>query len=313
MAYSSFLEASLKLYQEARYREAYDTITCAVDFPDSIPALVYYLRYSFACRAGMLDLAMDLVREAVIDEGYWYSAEHLGDDDLEPLRSRPEFQKLAEICSNREVEASQNAISEMELISPLSRIHSSKAPLVVSMHGNQLNIQTTRLNWCSDSLSDCFIALPQSSRAVCSGAYSWVDPEAGMLEVKHHMEVVFRKGEVDRDQVILGGFSAGGRVALHMILNGGVKVKGMILLAPWLPDLDSLEPLLPTLRAEGVRAYLICGNQDPDCFDSTNRLAESLKANKVPFRYCVVNGMGHWYPSDFDQQLGKARSFILNK
>ena len=145
MSYSSFLEASVKLYQEAKYREAYDMITCAVDSPDSIPALVYYLRYSFASRAGMLDLAMDLLREAVIDEGYWYSAEHLGDDDLEPLRSRSEFQSLVELCSKREAEASQKAFSEMDLIQPHSQINGAKAPLVVAMHGNQLNILTTGL------------------------------------------------------------------------------------------------------------------------------------------------------------------------
>jgi hypothetical protein len=313
MSYSSFLEASVKLYQEAKYREAYDMITCAIDSPDSIPALVYYLRYSFASRAGMLDLAMDLLREAVIDEGYWYSAEHLGDDDLEPLRSRSEFQSLVELCSRREAEAGQKAFSEMDLIQPRSQINTAKAPLVVAMHGNQLNILTTRLDWCGDSLSDCFIALPQSSRAVCSGAFSWVDPAAGVQEVKHHMDSIFHRHEVDRDRVILGGFSAGGRVALHMVLNGKVKVKGLILLAPWLPDLVALEPMLPILRTEGVKAYLICGDKDPDCFESTNRLAESLKANDVSFCYRVVSGIGHWYPSDFDLLLGEARSFILDR
>ena len=98
-----------------------------------------------------------------------------------------------------------------------------------------------------------------------------------------------------------------------MVLNGKVKVKGMILLAPWLPDLVALEPMLPILQAEGVKAYLICGDKDTDCFESTNRLAESLKANDVSFRYHVVSGMGHWYPSDFDLLLGEARSFILDR
>jgi pimeloyl-ACP methyl ester carboxylesterase len=261
----------------------------------------------------MLDLAMDLLRESVIDKGYWYSAEHLGDDDLEALRPRPEFQKLVEMCSKREMEASQKAMSDMVLISPRSPIHATKAPLVVALHGNQLNIQTTRLDWGGDSFSDCFIALPQSSRAVCSGAYSWVDPATGVQEVKHHMDSIFRRHDVDRDQVILGGFSAGARVALHLILKGSVKVRGVILLAPWLPDLVALEPMLPVLQSEGTKAYLICGDKDTDCFDSSNRLAESMETNDVPFRYCVVNGMGHCYPSDFDQQLRKARSFILHK
>ena len=313
MAYSSVLEASLALYQEARYSEAYDMITGAGDSPDAIPALIYYMRYSFASRAGMLDLAMKLLEEAVMEKGYWYSSDHLGDDDLEPLRARPEFLRLVDICSKREGLAKQNAISEVELISPWSPIRSPSVPLIVALHGNQLNIHTTKLSWCGESLSDCYIVLPQSSRSVCSGAYSWVDPRAGAKEVRDHLEVIFRKSGLDQDQLILGGFSAGGRVALHLLLSGMVKARGVILLAPWLPDLVALEPMFPILRDAGTKVYLICGDQDRDCYDSTNRLAESLSVNEVPFRYLVVNGMGHHYPSDFNEQLGKARSFIMDR
>jgi len=259
MAYSSVLEASLALYQEARYREAYDKITGAGDSPDAIPALVYYMRYSFASRAGMPDLAMELLQEVVMEKGYWYSSDHLGDDDLEPLRARPEFHRLVEICSKWEELARQNAISEVELISPRSTRKSSSVPLIVALHGNQLNIHTTKLGWCGESLSDCYIALPQSSRSVCTGAYSWVDPKVGAREVRDHMDGIFHKSGAD--QVILGGFSAGGRVALHLLLSGMVKARGVILLAPWLPDLVALEPILPILHDAGTKVCLICGDQ----------------------------------------------------
>jgi predicted esterase len=116
---------------------------------------------------------------------------------------------------------------------------------------------------------------------------------------------------VDPDRLVMSGFSAGGRVALHMLLKDAVKAKGIILVGPWLPDLISLEPLIPKLREAKVRAYLVCGDRDRDCFDSTNRLAELLGENGVSFRYRVVVGMGHCYPTDFEDDLARATSYIL--
>lgn len=312
MSYSSSLEASILLYQEGRYKEAYDLITKEGSSPDAIPALVYYLRYSFACRGGMHDLAMALLHEAVIDNGYWYSPEHLEDDDLEPLRGNQEFKVLAELCAERERIAHNNSISELETIIPATA-KVKPPPLIVALHGNQLNVRTTRLNWCGEALSDCLVALPQSSHAVCTGAYSWVDPELGSQEVASHLKVIFAENLIDREQLMIGGFSAGGRVALNMLLKGMVKAKGAILIGPWLPDLVAMEPLIPRLRDEGVKVYMICGDQDKDCYDSTNRLAELLLENGVPFRYRVVSGMGHCYPSDFECDLADARSFILEE
>lgn len=303
----------MALYREERYREAYDLISSAASSPDTIPSLVYYLRFSFACRAGMHDPAIDLLREAVMGRGFWYSADHLGDDDLAPLRARPEFRELVKICQEREGTARATARPELELVPPNEMGEGGPPPLLVALHGNQLNIATTRLEWCGRSLADCLLAFPQSSHAVCSDAYSWADPTVGMEEVIGHMEEVFRGNISDRGRVMVGGFSAGGRVALHALLKGNVAMQGIILVGPWLPDLESLEPLMPSLRGSGVRFYLICGDQDEDCLDSTNRLAELLELNQVPFIYRTVKGMGHQYPDDFQGYLAQARYFILDE
>ena len=301
------------MYQEARYQEAYDLISGEASSPDAIPAMIYYLRYSFACRAGKHDLAMDIFREAVKDKGFWYSSIYLDDDDLEPLRARPEFERLVAICREREETVQHDAVPEFELVIPRASRNGGKPALIVALHGNQLNISTTKIEWCGDPLADCLVALPQSSHAVCTGAYSWVDPAIGSQEVIAHLDGVMQKEIADPSRVIVGGFSAGGRVALHMLLNGKFRANGIILLGPWLPDLVAMEPMIPDLRSAGVKVYLICGDQDKDCYDSTNRFAELLEACEVPFRYRIVSGMGHCYPTDFHEELSKARSFILGE
>ena len=314
MTYSASLEASLVLYQEGRFKDAYDLITTEASSSDAIPALVYYLRYSFAARAGMVDLAMDLFKDAVLDKGYWFSNDHLEDDDLEPLRSRPEFQYLAALCRERQDSARKTAVSEMELVLPRSSPINERTPMVVAIHGNQLDMHMTKIDWCGRSLSDCLLVFPQSSYAICTGAYSWPDPMAGVQEVRHHLDLIYQKLIASAEQeVILGGFSAGGRVALHAVLKGTVQAKGIILVGPWLPDMVALEPMLTNLVRNRVKVYLICGDQDRDCFDSSNKLAEIMSRECVQFRYRMVRGMGHQYPDDFDEELGKACSFILDE
>ena len=314
MAYSASLEASLVLYQEGRYKDAYDLITAEATSSDAIPALVYYMRYSFASRAGMLDLAMGLLKEAVLDRGYWYSNDHLDDGDLDPLRSRPDFQDLVALCRERQDSARRAAVSEMELVLPCSSPINERTLMVVAIHGNQLNMDMTKVNWCGRSLSDCLLVFPQSSYPICTGAYSWPDPIAGTEEVKNHLESIYQKGIAIREQeVIMGGFSSGGRVALHAVLTGAVQAKGLILVAPWLPNIVQVAPMLPILARDGVRTYLICGDLDRDCYESTNRLAELMERDHVQFRYQVLKGNGHHYPNNFDEELGKARSFILGE
>jgi hypothetical protein len=196
MSYSSSLEAAIVLYREGRYQEACDLVTGQTSAPDTIPALVYYFRFSFACRAGLHGLALDLLREATIDRGYWYSNDHLDDDDLEPLRGLTEFKDLAEMIAGREEVANRAARSEIELVLP-GKCKDKRPVMVVALYGNQLNIRTTRVDWCGEALSDCMVALLQSSHAVCTGAYSHSEPEVGSREVGTHLDEIFKKNLVD--------------------------------------------------------------------------------------------------------------------
>jgi hypothetical protein len=309
MTYSSAVENSIWLYQEARYKEAYDLITKEADSSDAVPALVLYLRFSFACRAGMSELGMQLFHEAVVDNGFWYSQDYLVDDDLEPLRESVEFKRLASVCAERQQAAQEDSRAQMDLVLPAGDQRSRA--LMVALHGNQGSIKTTRSNWCGKTLSDCTVAFPQSSHVVATGAYSWVDPRVGAEEVLGHLGPIFKDDLVDPGRFVIGGFSAGGRVALHMLLKGMIRPKGLILLGPWLPDLVSLEALIPRLQGQKVRIYLICGDCDQDCFDTTNKLATLLDRSGLSFRYRVVEGMGHHYPSDFEDYLAEAMSYIL--
>lgn len=68
------------------------------------------LLYALAAASGRADQAMALLREAVLERGFWYPADYLlEDDDLEPLRGMDGFAELADLCAKREEAALANA------------------------------------------------------------------------------------------------------------------------------------------------------------------------------------------------------------
>jgi len=110
--------------------------------------------------------------------------------------------------------------------------------LIIALHGDQENIEITEDYWSSCIHKNYLLALAQSSQIQFSEGYEWKDIEKGSQELKEHYESILEKHNIDSDNIIIGGFSAGGRVALYSILKGMIKVKGFILVAPWLPEID---------------------------------------------------------------------------
>jgi len=304
LTYERLLNRTLELYRRGDYSGAYDFITRNAEKVNGNVAQVYNFRYSLASRAKRYDLALGLMREAIIDRGFWYSYDYLiEDDDLRPLGGDERFRQLVSICKEREDEAKRNTRPDLKLVNPIEG-HGDKRPsLFIALHGNQQNMRLAEENWSSSVLADCILALPQSSQIDFSDAFGWNDLEKGARELKEHVERILSTYDVDPGSTIIGGFSAGARLALYSILHDVVDVKGFLFVGPWLPEIDVWEPLLVKLRNKGIRGHVICGDKDADCFESSNRFAKMLDRAGVVSRYDIAKGMDHDFPDDFKQNL----------
>lgn len=68
------------------------------------------LLYALAAASGREGEAMAVLREAVLERGFWYPTDYLlEDEDLEPLRGMDGFAELADLCAKREEAALANA------------------------------------------------------------------------------------------------------------------------------------------------------------------------------------------------------------
>ena len=291
--------------------EAYNFITENYKGIKGNLAQIYNFRYSIASEAGLEELALQIMREAIVEKGFWYQYNYLiKDEDLKSLNKYKEFSELLDICKKRELEAKRDEKPDLKIIVPDKMNEQCKHSLIIALHGDQENIEITEDYWISCIDKNYLLALPQSSQIQFSEGYEWKDIEKGSRELKEHYENILEKHNIDSDNIIIGGFSAGGRVALYSILKGIIPVKGFILVAPWLPEINEWAPLLDKIREKGIKGYVVCGDKDDDCYECTRRLTNLLGSKKISYELKIFKSLDHDYPGNFNEILPKAIEFI---
>ncbi|PEX80045.1 alpha/beta hydrolase [Bacillus cereus] len=307
MTYIQLLNETLRCYANKGSFEAYNYIMEHAKGVRGNETQIYNFKYALASAAGLEEEAIRLMKEAIIDNGFWYGNEYLiSDDDLKPLHKYEEFHMMVQLCKEREEVATVSEQADVKFIGS-----KKKGNLLITMHGDQENIQIVEPYWKSALEQDYMLAFPQSSQIQFSDGYVWDDIERGREELKGLYDKVMVSNTFKNS--IIGGFSAGARVALHAMLQGEIEVNGFIFMAPWLPEIEEWEELLGILHDKGTKGYIICGDQDEDCLEGTERFVQLLRDKNIEHKYKIVPNLNHDYPNNFDELLKEAIEYIERK
>lgn len=311
LTYTQLLNETIKIYLTGDYEKAYNYITKYGNQVKGNLAQIYNFRYAIASKAGMKDLALSLMKEAIIDYGFWYAAEYLeSDEDLNLLRGDSKFDDLASICTKREKEAQRTCEGEMELFMKERLVETENPQLIIALHGNQENNEISKLYWKDILNHKRIIALIQSSEIEFSDAYLWHELTRGRETIENFQKSLLKKMSVDEGQTIFAGFSAGARQVLHYALFTEANIKGLILIAPWLPELKEWKNNLSVLSDKGINVYIVCGDQDEDAFEDSKKLDQLLKKNKVKHDFHLIENLDHDYPNNFSEVIEKGINSI---
>ncbi len=311
LTYTQLINETINLYLQDEFSKAYDYITQNGADVVGNQAQIYNFRYAIASKSGEHELALEIMKEAIIDKGYWYAYEYLmDDDDLEPLRELEAFGELANICKEREKGALDHATSEMLIrCSDVSK-EGESGQLIMALHGNQENNKMAENHWRTALKGNTILALPQSSVIEFSEAYNWEDADKGVDELKEHYDNLLEQYPIDAGNVIMGGFSAGCNIILKAILKKVVKARGLILVGPWLPEIDELEQEIDILKEMDMKCYVICGDQDEDCLEGCQKFVEMLADKGIGHQYIEFAGLDHDFPTTFAEELEMAIDYI---
>jgi predicted esterase len=308
--FSATMNQLRRLYEQGDYSEALGLLErVATRFPQQ--GLMYHWKMCLSARAGRPSEAIQVFQDA-LDHGYWYPKALIREDeDLQSLQGMPEYEELVTVSLERAAELGAGGKPEL-LVVPPDASATGHAPLLIGLHGNSQNARLAADDWRELHQRGWMLALPQSSEPLTADAYMWDDFDRGAAEVEGLCAPILEPQSVDSSRIILGGFSAGGGLAIRLALAGTLKARGFLVIGPYLRDLQTLTPYLETARNNGIRGYIVMGLREPDDGrELMSRTTAYLRENGIP---CVLDehaDLGHAFPPDFPQVLDKALDFLL--
>ena len=295
-----------QLYQDGAYADALDLATRQAHiFPEHAQKVIYAWRMNCACGLKDKALTLRLLGEAV-QAGYWYSGLQ-EDDDFALLHGDPEFERLAAICTQRRAQAMAGAAAVIKTAAPEGR--PAPYPLLLALHG--ANAAAEAGHWMAAVSAGWFLGLPQSSQVFAPGTYTWNDWDWALQEVPQRFATLCAQHPIDAGRVVLAGFSQGGGLAAWLGLNRAIEVRGLVLVGPFLVDVNHLLPILEQHGPYDLRVYLVAGARDVYCREIARQLAELLPKYGIQCQLDVYPDLEHSFPLDFERKLPEALDYVM--
>jgi len=284
------------------------------DYPEEY-ATINYWRICLAARLDNFAVANKIL-ESTLASGIWYSDVLLRQSpSLTTIQENEEFERLAEI--SLKLREADGGDLPLLVARPQDACGPGEpgCPALLFLHGNMYTAQNNLQHWAPLSAKGWLAITPQSSQGMWTGSYIWSDYPSTWKEVQHHYTNLTGQYSVDDSQLVVGGFSMGGEMALLMALKGDLPAKGFILLGPGGPMLNQVkewQPVIDRYRGTGLRGVIWMGAADDTIpRENVHQLAEMLNTAGIPTRLETFEGLGHDYPPDFEQVANHALEFIF--
>ena len=287
---NDLLEESLSIAENG-YAAAYQFLLAEYEKnPENYGPQTLYFLACFAGGTGLPEKALEWLRKAILDHGWWYRPEVLEDDDLASLKDDPAFILLKSSSDRRYADA----VSGTRAVFTWERKNADN--LFLAVHGNTQNGQIARGDWKPLLRNDPQWQLEtiQSAEPDGYGTYRWSYNMVSCAPVANAIEKMQNKGYT---KIVCGGFSAGCDMLLRTIVFTSARCDLLILQSPWIPILqDHSETLVHAFRQKNIALRILCGSDDEDCLPMAKQLFEVTTGEGISVELAVQEGSRHQFP-----------------
>ncbi len=311
--FSKKLNELFSLYEKKKYQEAHNLALSLMSEYHRKMGLLYNVAYCTQGVMGNTERAIELMSEAA-DKGYWSDPEQLlKDDDLKAVREDNRFLTVLERFRVLAVQYAKDHGAKLEILKPESAKPETTEsfPLIIALHGNTQTIEDSRKNWSFMTKKGWIVALPQSSQASMEGSYVWNNFEIATPELKSFFEEITGNYNIDKNRVVIAGFSMGGALAADICLKNEISCNKFILMGPYIQDVSVYADEISELGRRKGQGYIVVGENDAECIQGSKELAALCKAHGVECIIDVIPGIGHEFPDDFSDLVSKAMEKLV--
>jgi len=300
-----------QLYQQKKYAEAVTLLEKNIQrFPDKILANSWNITVTYV-QMKKYKRAIKYLKKA-LDKGYWFNIWAFESDFFKPLKKYKSFQKVQKMNNQLKDKAQKKAKPELEVVLPDDYNPEKKYPLFIALHGGGENVKEFKPHWKSEILEKEFIvAYVQSSQVVSMTGFAWENLEISKNEISVIFDRLLKEYPINKEEIIIGGFSSGGMASLVMVLDNVIPVTGFISLCPAKPE-NFKKDLVLKARNRAVRGSLLTTQMDNRLPDQ-RAMADSFREVGFQYQFVVTPNIGHWYPKELIKMIDQAITHIRNK
>lgn len=185
-------------------------------------------------------------------------------------------------------------------------------PVLFVFHGGGCNIPVEKSRWHNPSLVENWITVYlQSHCYITSEACIWINDRQTREELLKVYQELSSKYSFKDGQIIAGGMSNGGMMALQVAFKDLIEVNGFIVNCPVVPDSITRE-LVKRAKKQNKRGVIITGSKDWSLKNQKD-LKALMDEESFPSTMEVIEGMGHDTPEDFAERVDRALMFFTEK
>ncbi len=302
-----------RLYLEGRYSEAREVAEDAyARFKDEVSETSYWL----ACLNSVLhneDKAIEILKSS-LNAGIFWSPKQLEEEkDFDPIRNLEEFKEILEKCSQIFEEKQTQAKPERLVFYPDNFDEKKRYPLFVALHWKGGNAEKFSTHWKHVLKRGYILLVPQSSQLFGPKRYCWDDWEKAKNEITNHILEIEKHNLIEDDIVIAGASQGANRGIINFAFEDtSLNIKKFIAVIPPIRDVSFYVPLLENGAKKGVKGYIIAGEKDMFT-ENTKELHSEMEKVGIQCKLTVIKGMGHEFPSNFDDYIDEALDYIEAK
>ncbi len=303
----------VQLYEQEKYEEGIAVLEqMRADYPSRLFANSYNLGL-FHAHLGHYGEAMD-AWEYGLDRGVWFLID-TSEAPFEALADNPRFQRLRERIKKQRKLAREQAKAQYKVVLPHDFDPSRRYPLFLALHGENCSAELLAKWWNSITLQEDFVVayLQSSQVAFGKGRFNWKNLEQGRSDISQLYYEIVKRYPVAVNEVYLGGYSEGARMALDMALARIIPVKGVVAMAPSGQIPPAVTPSESRSAARrGLRVVIFASAEDQD-FAQQELIAEILREAGVAQEFHVDEDNLKGVPENFDTHLEDAIAFIRGR
>lgn len=262
---------------------------------------------------------------------------------FQPLEGDIRYSKLKEKNNLLRAQVQEKAKFQYIIDLPEGYAKEKKYPLFINLHGDGDNIEFHTQYWKSDALlrKGFIVVNIQASQVIQHNGYAWLKGvfnaerngewkdldymypiseddyfikecyNSAYDEIKNCYDAVLQQYSIDKECIIIGGFSGGATAAIDITIANIIPVKGFISLCSQKPKSFTKKNIEIAYQRE-IRGVFMEGEEDVPV-QEVEEMIGIFKDLRVPYQYYINKGIGHWYPENLDDKLEQGLDFILKQ